>query len=204
MLNKKISIIGYSGHSYLCIETALKLGFSIIGYYDIEKKKQNPYNLLYLGKENKEELNSNVFITIGDNITRKKVFEKLKKKIKHLETKILHQSSIISDSATIKKQTFVSSGAVINAQVNVNKGCIINSGAIIEHECSIGDFSHIGPGTVLAGNVSVGKYCLIGANSVIKQGVKIGNNVIIGAGSVVLKDIPDNFTVAGNPSKLLN
>ena len=51
MINKKIVIIGYSGHSYGCLEIALNQGISIIGYYDIVEKDLNPYNLKYLGEE---------------------------------------------------------------------------------------------------------------------------------------------------------
>lgn len=34
--------------------------------------------------------------------------------------------------------------------------------------------------------------------------MKIGNNVTIGAGAVVPKDIPDNATAAGVPTKVMN
>ena len=50
-MGKKINIIGYSGHSYVCIEIALLNNF-IIGYCDLNKKNKNPYNLSYLGKKN--------------------------------------------------------------------------------------------------------------------------------------------------------
>ena len=45
MINKKIVIIGYSGHSYGCIEVAIKQGFSIVGYHDVLENISNPYNL---------------------------------------------------------------------------------------------------------------------------------------------------------------
>ena len=34
--------------------------------------------------------------------------------------------------------------------------------------------------------------------------ISIGNNVSIGAGAVVVKDVPDNFTVVGNPARIIN
>ena len=51
MKNKEIVIIGYSGHSYGCLEIALNQGMSIIGYYDNEEKKINPFDLKYLGQD---------------------------------------------------------------------------------------------------------------------------------------------------------
>lgn len=47
----KLEIIGYSGHSYVCIETAICSSFEVIGYYDLEHKSHNPYKIKYLGSE---------------------------------------------------------------------------------------------------------------------------------------------------------
>jgi len=201
MTNKKIVIIGYSGHSYGCIEVATKQGFSIVGYHDILEKVRNPYNLNYLGHENTIDPNNNPFIATGDNSIRRKIYDKLRSNNILLNTILIHSNTIISKSSLIEEQTFISAGVIINPQVKVGVCCIINTGAIIEHDCSIGKFSHIAPGAVLAGNVSIGSGCFIGANAVIKQSVKVGDNVIIGAGAVVLKDVNSNTLIAGNPAK---
>ena len=201
MTNKKIVIIGYSGHSFGCIEVAIKQEYSIVGYHDILEKVNNPYSLNYLGHEDTIDSNNKVFIAIGDNIIRRKIYEKLRLKNISLDTTLIHSNTIISKTSLIEKQTFISAGVIINPQVKIGVGCIINTGAIIEHDCSVGKFTHIAPGAVLSGNVSIGSECLIGANAVIKQGVKIGDNVIIGAGAVVLKDIISNKTFVGNPAR---
>ena len=39
---KEINIIGYSGHSYVCIETALLNDIAVVGYFDTVKKNKNP------------------------------------------------------------------------------------------------------------------------------------------------------------------
>ena len=200
-MNKRIVLIGYSGHSYGCVEVAIKQGFSIVGYYDVLEKISNPYNLKYLGHEDNIDSNNKVFITLGDNSIRRKIYEKLRSNNIFLNTILIHSDTTISKSSLIEEQNFVSAGVIINPQVKIDVGCIINTGAIIEHDCYIGKFSHIAPGAVLAGNVSIGSGCFIGANAVIKQGVKVGDNVIIGAGAVVLKDINSNTVFAGNPAK---
>ena len=44
---KEINIIGYSGHSYVCIETALLNDIAVVGYFDTVKKNKNfPEHLL--------------------------------------------------------------------------------------------------------------------------------------------------------------
>ena len=201
MKNNNLVIIGYSGHSYGCIEVAIKQGFSIVGYHDVLEKVSNPYNLNYLGHEDNIDSNNNPFIALGDNSIRRKIYEKLRSNNIFLNTTLIHSNTTISKSSLIEEQTFISAGVIINPQVKIGVGCIINTGAIIEHDCSIGKFSHIAPGAVLAGNVSIGSGCLIGANAVIKQGVKIGDNVIVGAGAVVLKGVNSNTIFVGNPAK---
>ena len=198
---KKINIIGYSGHAYVCIEIALLNDMIIGGYCDLNKKNENPYELNYLGVEQNIKSEQKFFICIADNLIRKKIF----KSYANLDFNInlIHPNSIVSDTIDIGIQTIICAGTIINSQVKIGNGCIINTGSIIEHECIIEDFSHIAPGAVLSGNVMIGKGSFIGANSVIKQGVKIGSNVTVGAGAVVINDILDNKKVVGNTSKIL-
>lgn len=197
---KEIVIIGYSGHSFLCIETAIMSGFKLLGYYDLVEKRNNPYNLKYLGFESSIRDHA-PFITIGDNRIRKNIYHKIKDKNINLQTNIIHPSSIISASVSIENQIFISAGAIVNPRSIIKSGAIINTSCTIEHECVIGNFTHLAPGSTLCGNVNVGANSFIGANAIIKENVRIGENVIIGAGSVVLKDIPDNTVYVGNPVK---
>ena len=202
-MKNKIVFIGYSGHSYGCVELAINQGLKVQGYFELKEKKINPYNLKFLGIESDIKKNHHPFISIGHNLIRRKIYEKLDNDKIFLESSLIHSNTIISNSSFIKNQTYVSGGVIINPIVNVGKGCIINSGAIIEHESKIGDFTHICPGAVLAGNVTIGENCMIGANSIIKEGVKVGNNVTVGAGSVIINDIADDLIIIGNPGRVL-
>jgi sugar O-acyltransferase (sialic acid O-acetyltransferase NeuD family) len=200
---KEAVIIGYSGHSFVVLEMLQMNQFSVKGYYEKDVKHTNPFNLNYLGSEDEfENIGSDIFIfiTIGDNFTRNKIFNKLSEYSAQMPA-IFHPKSTVSTTAKIGKACLVMPGSVINAFSKIGKGVICNTGSVLEHECVIGDFSHIAPGAVLAGGVTVGENSFIGANSVIKQGVNIGRNVVVGAGSVVLKDIEDNSIIYGNPSK---
>ena len=200
-MSNKINIIGYSGHSYVCIEIALLNNFIINGYCDLNKKSKNPYNLSYLGEEKNMNTKQDVFICIADNVIRNNIYKSLPSL--DFNINLIHPNSIISNTVDIGFQTLICAGAIINSQVKIGNGCIINTGSIIEHECEIGDFSHIAPGAVLSGNVVIGKRSFIGANCIIKQGVKIGCNVTVGAGAVVIDDILNNTKVVGNPSRYI-
>ena len=202
MKNKNLKIIGYSGHSFVCIESAQSMGLKTVGYFDIKENLSNPYKLTYFGKDKNINKEDQLFISIGNNSIREQVFKDTIKK-NPLDVIIIHEKSIVSNSAFIGKQTLINAGAIINSNVLVGLGCLVNTGAIIDHECKIGNFSHIAPGATLAGNVIVGKNCFIGANSTVIQGVKIGDNVVIGAGTVVIRDVPDNSTIVGNPARII-
>lgn len=199
-----VIVIGYSGHSYVVIDTALTLGLNILGYCEVNRQLKNPFGLIYYGNETEDSFewkdNVSYFVGIGDNNIRSQVANRIIKKNGKF-TNIIHPSSSVSNSVTLGKGIFMSANVVVNALVNIGNQCILNTGCIVEHECTIGSTVHIGPGAVLAGNVTVGDYTFIGANTVVKQGVKIGNNVVIGAGTVVIRDIADGETVAGNPAR---
>ncbi len=207
-MNGESIILGYSGHAFVVLDILYANGINCKFYCDREAKQTNPYNLKYAGDESDLEVlehlkHYDVYIGIGDNKMRAKVFNKLN--LNKINTPyISHPSAVISPLAILQEASIVMPGAIINAVSNIGKGAICNTSSIVEHECTVGDFSHVAPGAVLAGGVSIGNYSLVGANSVIKQGVKIGNRVTIGAGAVILKNVPDDSIVYGNPAKLIN
>ena len=195
-------LIGYSGHALVAIEAIYSCSGSITGYCEIVKKKENPFDLKYLGFDSVDVLTNNQWIVaIGDNKIRSRIIEKYKS-VGALQT-ISHSSSIIASFVEIGIGTLLCAGSIVNSLAVVGKGCIIKTAAVVEHGCQVGDFVHVAPGAVLAGNVKVGKHSFIGANAVVRQGVEIGNDVIVGAGAVVLSDVPDGKTVVGNPAKII-
>ena len=202
-------LIGYSGHAYVVCGILTAAGKSIDGYCDLEEKQYNPFNLSYLGKENtdkaKEQMKqSGVFIAVGDNRIRKKIYDDIS--VHCLPANAIHPAAIIDASVIIKGQgIMIAAGVCINPLAEINEGAICNTTCIIEHQCIIGAFAHIGPGAILCGNVNIGKGAFVGAGAVVRQNINIGANAVIGAGAVVIKDVMENEVVIGNPSrKLIN
>jgi len=82
---------------------------------------------------------------------------------------------------------------------------------VIGETCIIGDNVIIYQGVTLGGtgkevckrHPNIGSNVFIGAGAKILGNINIGNNVKIGAGSVVLKDVSDNVTVVGIPSRIV-
>ena len=200
-----VFLIGYAGHAYSVIDTAIKNSFEPEGYFELLKKNSNPFNLKYLGNElnyDFSNFNSIIFPSIGNNQLRMKAHQFIQEK-KLRECSFIHPSTILGFEVKIGKSTFVSSGTIINTLGKIGDACILNTGCVIDHEAVIENYVHIGPGSTLAGNVKIGEGTFIGANCTIIQGVSIGRNCIIGAGSVVLKNVEDNSVIVGNPGKFL-
>ncbi len=203
--NKKIVLIGYSGHGYVVAEAAKIAGLEIRYYIDLVQNTVNPFNLEYLASDVDQAFSDwnkgyAFIIGIGDNRIRENISKKILAKNERMPA-VIHPSASVSDKVQIGFAVFIARNASINPLAVIGDCAIINTAAVIEHECVIGSAAHIAPGTVLAGNVKVGDRSFIGANSVVKQGVTIGKDVIIGAGSVIIRDVPDGITVAGNPGK---
>ncbi len=207
VLDKKVILIGYSGHAYVVADIAIENQFDIIGYTEKSRVQNNPFNLNYAGYEREMDFFENnkeigFIIGIGDNLIREKIYNLITLNNAKITTLISNTSSI-SQSAKINSGTFINRNVTINALAKIGKNVILNTACVIEHDCEISDSVHIGPGAVLSGNVFVGQRSFIGANSVVKQGVKIGKDVIVGAGSVVISDVRDGEKVVGNPSRYI-
>lgn len=142
---------------------------------------------------------SPIIVSIGDNLVRKKVVDKLSSTFGIA----IHPSAIISDTVLIDEGSVVMQGAIIQSDARVGKHCIINTAASVDHECIIEDFVHVSPHVTLCGNVHIGEGTWVGAGTTIIPGVKIGKWCVIGAGSVVTKDIPDNVLAVGNRCKII-
>jgi sugar O-acyltransferase (sialic acid O-acetyltransferase NeuD family) len=201
-------LIGYSGHAFVVCGILNAAGRPVTGYCDIAEKDNNPFNLIYIGRDDSPEALEKIkeqgyFISIGSNLARRKIFDHFAA-LQVFPINAIHPSAIIDHTVkTASHGIMIGAGVCISPLAEIGTGAICNTGCIIEHECKVGEFAHIGPGAVLCGNVTVGGNSFVGAAAVIRQGVKIGNNAMIGAGAVVVKDVLDNETVVGNPSRTM-
>jgi hypothetical protein len=70
-------MIGYSGHAYVAIDVLAKGIYEVTHYYERQEKESNPFDLNFLGDENKpatiQALSKyEYFVGIGDIDLRKK------------------------------------------------------------------------------------------------------------------------------------
>ncbi len=190
---KKIYIYGASGHGRVVADIASACGFEQIVFVDDGENE-------YIGFDAMTK-DAPAALAIGDNKTRKKVYEQLLACGFEIIT-LVHPSAVISVSAIIEVGTVVMANVVVNPHAKIGRGVILNTACVIEHDNTIEDFVHISPNVALAGNVWVKELTHIGISSCAKQGITIGRESIIGAGSVIVKDIKDKKIAYGNPCRV--
>jgi UDP-N-acetylbacillosamine N-acetyltransferase len=205
MKNHRLHIIGAGGHAKMALDIAILAGFRDLSIYDDSVDTFNFYQDIAI-KSNIDSFiencapNTPVFIGIGDNILRGKLYKKLKEK-SCLFPVLKHPSAIINEHANIDEGTVIMPNASINLNVEIGKCGIINTNSIVDHDSSIGDFVHLSPGVNIAGTVSIEEYAWIGIGATVINNVNVGKYSIIGAGSVVTSNIKDGITVVGVPAR---
>jgi sugar O-acyltransferase (sialic acid O-acetyltransferase NeuD family) len=145
--------------------------------------------------------NTNIFLAIGENSKRRKIFNLIKKKKKNNFPNIFYEKNTFLKNTKFGIGNLVMPGCIINNDVKIENFCILNTGSIIEHDCKIGSFNSISPGAVLSGNCETKENVFIGSNATIIHNIKIGKKSVIGAGTVVTKNVGDNSRIVGNPNR---
>ncbi|ARJ39563.1 acetyltransferase [Sporosarcina ureae] len=202
-MSKKLLIIGASGHGKVVADIAIKMNkWSSIDFLD-DKAINSVMGLDVIGSSTAmlryiDEYE--IFVGIGDNAIRKKIFNTLKTAGATIPT-LVHPNAVIGSEVSIGPGTVVMAGVIINCCTVIGQGCIINTGASVDHDNLIGNFVHVSPGARLAGTVTVGEGSWLGIGSVSSNNISVASECIVGAGSVVIKDLKDSGTYIGIPSR---
>ena len=167
-------------------------GYKVIGRQEHLKEITIKYNI-YGG-----------IITIGDNWSRKKVYDCIKTQIPDFKfVNAIHPSTIIGMNVKLGVGIVIMAGCIINPNSIIGDFCFFATGAQLEHDSSIDDFASISAGSITGGKVKIGKYLAITLGVIIMDRLSIGENTVVGSGSLVTKDLPDNVVAYGSPAKII-
>lgn len=201
-MNKKVIIIGASGHGKVVADIVLGSGDKLIGFLDDNDALPTDIaGIPVLGKISDYIKYEDAFfvIAIGNSVIREKISKRLGAVRWYTA---IHPTAVVSDlDVQIGEGTVIMANTVINPSVRVGKHCIINTTAVIEHDNIIGDFAHVSVGAKLGGTVLVGEHTWIGIGAAVSNNVCICDRCMIGAGTVIARDIKERGTYVGVPAR---
>jgi sugar O-acyltransferase (sialic acid O-acetyltransferase NeuD family) len=145
---------------------------------------------------------ASIFIGIGDNRARRRVFDQLRA-LGIRPATCVAQHAFVADDAEIGAGSVVLSGAVIGSRARIGSNTIVNTLSSIDHDCELGDHSQVTAGVTFGGGVKVGTNCFFGIKSAVIPNITIGNNVSIMAGALVVQSLPDNVIAGGSPARVM-
>lgn len=197
-MNKKIILIGASGHGKVVFDIVRAQGDFVIGFLD-DCAKGLCCGIPILGPISVAENYTEVefLISIGANSVRKRIAEQLNV----AWYTAIHPTAVVSPSAKIGEGTVVMANAVIQAEAEVGTHCILNTACIIEHENKIGDYVHLSPRVVLGGNVHIGNESHIGIGACVRNNITICSDCTVGAGAAVIKHLEEPGIYIGVPAR---
>jgi len=203
---RRLLIIGAGGHGKVVADVASKINmYSDIAFLDDDTTIEAVGRYQCEGTVDKLKMESKqteVFVAIGNAITRRKVMNFVEEEGFPIPT-LIHPCAVLGEEVTVEYGTVVMAGAVINSGAKIGKGVIVNTSSSVDHDCAIDDFVHVAVGAHVAGTVHVGENSWIGAGAVLSNNITLTSDVVIGAGGVVIKDILKPGTYVGVPVKRL-
>ncbi len=160
---QNLLIVGAGGHGKVILDAAIKQNhYTIVGFLDEQKSLgtviEQDYTVLG-GLEGIEDLFSAetcFVVAIGDNMIRKRIYDKLNKVL--VAAVLIHPSAYVSASSEVGAGSVVLAGAVINSGSTIGENCIINSLALVDHETRVGSHSHISQGALIGSNLKLPEF----------------------------------------------
>lgn len=202
---RNLFIVGAGGFGREAVWTLERINASqqqpiwnIIGFADDDPAKSSGnfegYPLLgSVETASKDHPGASVFIAIGDNAIRRKVYRQLRG---HDFPALIDPSAQVSPTTEFKHGTFIACEAVVSVGTEIGKFVIINARAGVGHDSTVGDFSNIAPGVSLSGHTTIGEDVMMGTNSCTAPGMTVGDGATVVCGTPVLKNVAAGATLS--------
>ena len=209
---KDLVIIGTGGvgrETALIVEeiNKVKPEWNILGFIDDNKdligKEIMGYKVIgdrsYLNNFEKE-----IYVVIAiSNYSMKEGLVKYltNKNIKYAT--FIHPSVKINDTIEIGEGSIIYPGVIMTVNIKVGNHVIISPKCGIGHDTLIEDYVTLLWNVNVSGAERIRQGATLGSGSTIIQGLEIGRNSFVGAGAVVIRDVEENKTAVGVPSRYI-
>ena len=172
--------------------------WNVIGFADDDPKKATGnfegYPMLgSIEKASKDHPGASVFIAIGDNAIRRKIYAQLRG---HDFPALIDPTAQVSPTTEFKHGTYIACEAVVSVGTEIGKFVIINARAGVGHDSVVGDFANIAPGVSLSGHTKIEDDVFMGTNSCTAPGMTVGKGATVACGTPVLKDVAPGTTLS--------
>ena len=172
--------------------------WNVVGFADDDPAKASGnfegYPLLGAAeKVSKDFPGASVFIAVGDNATRRRLYALLRG---HDFPALVDPSAQVSPTTEFRHGTYIAALAVVSVGTDIGKFVIVNARAGVGHDCSVGDFSNIAPGVSLSGHTKIGSDVFMGTNSCTAPGMCVGDGATVACGTPVLKNVDPGATLS--------
>ena len=143
-MQKKVIIIGASGHGKVIADIIKNSSDSVVGFLDDNPDIQG--NVIFdtkkvLGVIDEQEIakyhDCYFIIGIGNNKVRKTISKRFPK-LKWYTA--IHPKAVIADGVDIGEGTAIMAGAVVNTGTKIGKHCIINTCSSVDHDNMLEDY----------------------------------------------------------------
>jgi sugar O-acyltransferase (sialic acid O-acetyltransferase NeuD family) len=201
----RIAIVGAGGHGKVVADAILARGADhLAGFLDDDPSLWGGthFDFPVLGPTDSWQTHSidAIVVGIGENMARKRQFDKLKAAGAKLAT-VVHPRTTLGKGVVLGEGVVAFAHAVVNADTHIGANAILNTASTVDHDCVIGAHCHLAPGVRIAGDVTLGDGVFAGIGAVVIPGLSIGSWSVIGAGAVVIRDAPEGAKLVGVPAK---
>lgn len=200
---REIIIVGAGGFGREVVWTlerinAVEETWRILGFADDDPSKAKGslegYPLLgTIAKASADYPGAAVFIAIGDNAIRERIYRQLRG---HDFPVLIDPSAEVAPTVDIRHGVFVGPRAVVSVGAELGKFVLINARAGVGHDSRLGDFCQVCPGATLSGHTTVGAHAFIASNACTCPGITVGAHAKIAAGTPAFKNVPEGETLS--------
>jgi len=146
--------------------------------------------------------NTDFFIGIGDNVLRRRCFERLEALGASLGNCIA-PTAWVAPGVKLGRGIFLGPGVVVNTGTQIGDNVIVNTMSSIDHDCTIGADTQITVGVTLGAHLDIGRGCYFGMKSCVLSQLTLGDEVEVMAGALVVRAAPSRVLLGGAPARVM-